>query len=292
MRRALVVFGVMLAAMVAAGPTAGARTPQRGFVFYTHADGFYLEGRSTVGSGRVRLFLYRDGEAAYYYVRARVGPGTLSARFGRLGSVELRFVPARATGPLGCGNEEGGWQAGRFRGAIRFHGEHHYADIHAGTARGWFTTLPREGCGDGDRSAPRSASARGSRVGPIAETNARLTATRGPKAAHVLFYAVPDSRRPNERIFNFGAFLDERREGMLIERGGETLGGAKGFEWDLGTGTARVAPPAPFSGRAFFRRGADGGPPRWTGSLRVPILGGRLLRLTGPGFAAHLSSDT
>jgi hypothetical protein len=292
MRRLLAVFGVLLAVLAVAGPTAGAAAPHRGFVFYTHADGFYLEGRSTVGSGRVRLFLYRDGEVAYYYVKARVGPGTLSARFGRLGSVELRFAPARDTGPLGCGNEEGGWQAGRFRGAIRFHGEHHYADIHAGTARGWFATLPREGCGNGDRRAPRSASARASRIGPIAETSARLTATRGPKAARVLFYAVPDSRRQNERIVNFGAFLDEMREGMAIERGGETLGGAKSFEWDLRTGTARLAPSAPFTGRAFYRRGAPGRPARWSGSLRVPILGGKPLRLTGSAFDIHLGRGT
>ena len=43
---------------------------------------------------------------------------------------------------------------------------------------------------------------------------------------------------------------------------------------------------APFSGRAFLRRGPDGRS-SWTGSLTVPILGGRPMRLTGSVFETH-----
>jgi hypothetical protein len=292
MRRALVVFGVMLAAMVAAGPTAGARPPQRGFIFYTHADGFYLEGRGMVGSGRIRFLLDRRGEVAYYYVRARVGAGTVKARFGRLGMLDLRFAPSRGSGPLGCGADEDGLQPGRFRGAIVFHGEHDYANVDAGSARGWFATVPREGCGTDRRRAPRTAAARASRVGPIAETGARLIASMSPRIPDLYFYAVPAGRRGTERVASLGVLRSETRGAMRIERGAQVLGGAKTFEWDLGRGIARVEPPAPFTGRAFYRRGAPGRPARWTGSLRVPILGGKPLRLTGSAFDVHLGRGT
>lgn len=288
MRRPLLVVGVVIAALVAAAPTAGAQVPRRGVLFYTRVDGFYVEGREAPGSGRIRLWLERHGEAAYYYVRAQVGDGTVSARFGRLGTVDLDFTPGRGDGPLGCGHEDGGWQRGSFHGAIVFRGEHDYADIDADSARGWFATLPREGCGVDRRHAPRPVAARASEVGPIAETGARLEAWTSRRFPGRVFYVAPFYHRQDERVVDFGAFRDERREGMTIGRGAEALAGAKSFEWNLRTGTARVEPPAPFGGRAFYRRRGPDGRPSWTGNLSVPVLGGKPMRLTGSAFEAHL----
>jgi hypothetical protein len=286
MRRLLALGLVIAAALVAAAPTSGATAPDRGFAFLLHAGGYRIEAQGPLGSGRVRLLLQRHGAVAYYYTAAQVGPGTIRARFGRLGSLDLRFSPDRGEGPLGCAAKEGE-QLGTFRGRILFRGEHDYADVDAHRARGYFGTYPAEGC-SGDQA---TASATVPRPGPIAETGAELEGVTGSSRAGRFFYFYSENRAGGVRgVFN--AFRFERREGMLIERGAQVSGGARSFEWDLGTGTARVEPPAPFGGRAFYRGGANGRPGEWTGSLRVPILGGAPMRLTGAAFGAHLGRGT
>ena len=114
MRRALVIASLLMAALAVAAPSAGAPRARHGFVFYLHADGFVIEGRGATGSNGIRLVLDRHGEVAAYHVGAKVGAGTVAARFGRLGAVDLRFTPARGEGPLGCGDPEG-WQWGHFQ---------------------------------------------------------------------------------------------------------------------------------------------------------------------------------
>jgi hypothetical protein len=290
MRRLLAVFGVMLAVMAVAAPTAGATAPRRGFYFELHAAGFLVQARSFLGTGRVRLLLDRRGEVAYYYAAAQVGPGTVRARFGGLGSLDLRFTPGRGEGPRGCDAKRGG-QFGTFRGTIAFRGENDYAGVDARRARGYFEARPADGCAPGSAAASASAASPPQRLGPIAETGAQLYGETSPGIPSRFFYIYSENRSVGVRG-NFNAFRIERREGMLIERGAQAFGGARDFEWDLGTGRAQVRPPAPFTGRAFYRRGADGRPPRWTGSLRVPILGGKPMRLTGAAFGARLAGGS
>jgi hypothetical protein len=280
MRRLLALFLMIAAALVATSPTAGATTPRHGFVFGLRAHGFYVEARGSLGSGGVRLSLDRRGEVAYYYTWARVGAGTVRARLGRLGSLDLRFAPA--DGELGCGGPAG-WQRGTFKGSIDFRGEQDYADIDVHRAAGWFQTRPAR-CGARGRTKPP---ARASRLPEVAETGAELEGRTGTRLPFSLFDFFSREGRPGQRAV-FAAFRDERREGMLIERGAQVYGGVAAFEWDLAGGTARVEPPAPFTGRAFYRRGGDGRPARWSGSLRAPVLGGKPMRLTGAAFAPFL----
>jgi hypothetical protein len=173
MRRALIIGLVILAALVAAGPTAGAAAPRRGMYLEFHSGGFLVEANSNLGSGRLQLILDHRGELAYYTVAARIGAGTARARFGRLGSLDLRFSPGRREGALGCAGGEG-WQRGTFRGAIDFHGEHHYADVHADRIRGWFQTHPAAGCSSGRQQHAGSAAATASRTREVAETGVNL----------------------------------------------------------------------------------------------------------------------
>ncbi len=106
-----------------------------------------------------------------------------------------------------------------------------------------------------------------------------------------VFYSYLDHGPKGVRVV-FGALREERREGMRIERGAQIYGGAAGFQWNLGTGTALLEPPAPFEGRAVYKREAHG-KASWTGSLRVPVLGApRPMRLAGAAFTAHLGADT
>jgi hypothetical protein len=294
MRRALTLLSVLLAALAVAAPNASAAAPKHGLYFNLHAKGFWINAKSAVGSDRLRLLLDRHGEVAYYYVDAKVGEDSLRARFGGLGEVDFQFRPRAREGKLGCGHAEGGWQQGTFRGSLVFRGEHDYAMVDAHRARGWMKTLPRHcGGGGGGREevggeveifgAPARASS------TIAETGARLEALAGPRLPSTFFDAYIENRAAGIRTV-FNGLRQERRGGMFVMRGAQVYGGASSFTWDLGAGTAVVAPPAPFTGRAYFKREASGG--RWTGSLRVPILGGAPLRLTGAAFAAHLGADT
>jgi hypothetical protein len=295
MRRALL---LIVTAMASAAPSASAAGPRRGFLFFLHADGFGIQGRSALGSGGMRLLLDRHGEVAYYYVRAHVGAGTVQARFGRLGSLDLRFVPGPGEGPLGCGSSEG-WQRGAFVGRIAFRGEHDYAHVEADRATGYFQSFPPGGC---DRSRPPAARTGGARAitsraadrratasgaGQVAETGVHLQGQTGSRPPDTWLYFFTEDRPGGVRAV-FNALRAERREGMRIERGAQVYGGAGAFVWNLAAETARVEPPAPFSGRAVYRGGAGGGPPSWTGSLRVPLLGGRPMRITGPSFHARL----
>ncbi|HEY2053853.1 MAG TPA: hypothetical protein VGH14_07970 [Solirubrobacterales bacterium] len=297
MRRPLAVFLVTVAALAAVAQGAAA-SPRHGFIFWLHTGGFGIEGRSELGSGRMRLLLDRRGEVAYYYVKARVGAGTVRARFGRLGSLDLRFEPRQDEPPLGCGNSEG-WQVGAFHGSIAFRGEHDYARVHARRATGYFQTYPPGSCGRDKRAATASrgrVAATGSRaasapIGPIAETGAHIggvTSSRPP--TREIYFFTTNGQAGVGAIFD--AFRIEQREGMRIDRGAQVSGGARTFDWNLAAGTAVVEPPAPFSGRAVYREGKDGRAPSWTGSLLAPVLGGSPIRLTGPGLHARLLAGT
>ena len=255
MRRPLAILLVIAAALAAVAPSAGAH-PRRGVSFALEDAGFSVQGWSAPGSDRMRLRLYRRGEAGYYYVKARLGEGTVRARFGRLGSVDLRFTPGRGEGALGCG--EGGWQRGGFVGRIVFRGEHDYAGIDARRAAGWFADGRRGGCGKGAR-ADRGVAARASRLTPVAETGALLSGQTGRHAPFSWVYIGTRNGPKGLRVL-YNGFRVESREGMRIERGGEIYTGAKSFTWDLGRKPPRprrrhrsaAAPstgPAPRAGR-------------------------------------------
>jgi hypothetical protein len=331
MRRALALFSAVLAALVVAAAPAGAAKPRHGLGFELHAGGFWITAKSPLGSERVRLMLDRHGEVAYYWAPARVGADSVRVRFGRLGTLAFRFTPDRSEGPLGCGGRHDGSQQGTFRGALVFRGENDYAHVDAHRARGYMQTRPSEcsgrrrtagGEGEVRRATARAdagstaaaptagraragedvaASARRARAGqgaaatasaaPVAETGVFIEATTANVLPADVFYSFLD-HGPKGVRFVFGALREERREGMRIERGAQIYGGAAGFQWNLGTGTALLEPPAPFEGRGFYRR-EEHGKASWTGSLRVPVLGApRPMRLAGPTFTARLGADS
>jgi hypothetical protein len=291
MRRVLVLSLVALATFVGAAPTAAATGPRHGLYFETHAGGFLVQVKIPLGSRRMRLTLDRHGEVAYYYVRARVDADSVQARFGRLGSLDLSFAPKPGEGAPGCSSGEEGWQRGVFKGAFAFRGEHDYAHVDVHRVAGWMQTYPAECRGGGDKSGMARAVARASAAPTAAETGVLLEAFTAFKPPTSYFYCSIANESGGVRAY-FNAFHEERREGMTILRGAQVVGGASTFQWNLGDGTARVQPPAPFSGHASYRREGHH-KASWRGSLSVPILGSsRPLRLTGGAFRVHLGRDT
>jgi hypothetical protein len=318
MRRALALFSLVLAALAVATAPAGAAKPRHGLGFELHAGGFWITAKSPLGSERVRLMLDRHGEVAYYWAPARVGADSVRVRFGRLGTLAFRFTPDLSEGQLGCGGRHDGSQQGTFRGALVFHGENDYAHVDARRARGYMQTRPTD-CAGGRRptggdgevrragarrdAGPTAAAPTQRRTGagrdpaasasaaPVAETGAFIEATTANVLPADVFYSFLDQGPKGVRVV-FGALREERREGMRIERGAQIYGGASGFQWNLGTGTALLEPPAPFEGRGFYKR-EEHRKASWTGSLRVPVLGAkRPMRLAGPTFTARLGADS
>src|SRR6185437_15676822 len=134
-------------------------------------------------------------------------------------------------------------------------------------------------CAEGSRSRPARSRATASGAAPIAETGVQLDGQTGSGFPSRFFYFFSGDGGRGMQV-DSSAFRAEHREGMKIERGAQVRGGARAFEWNLVAGTARVEPPAPFSGRAFYRIG-PGGRSSWTGSLQAPVLGGAPIQLTG-----------
>lgn len=284
MRRAFVLMLAAIATLVAAAPTAAATKPRHSLYIEAHSGGFLIQLQSRLGSGRVRLLLDRGGEVAYYNARAQIGEDSVRARFGRLGSLDFSFAPGRGEGSVGCSTEEEGWQRGTFKGALVFHGEHHYANVDVRHASGWLQTYPAD-CAGGAGRAESKAVARASAA--TAETGVFLEALSSDRLPLRTVYCTIENDADGVKA-GFSALREEKREGMLIFRGGQVRGGAARFQWDLGTGTALVEPPAPFSGRASYRREGHG-KASWRGDLSVPVLGAsRPMRLTGAAFTAHL----
>lgn len=213
--------------------------------------------------------------------RAREGD-RIEARFPGRGRVSIRFRPQgepRRWTPIfpGCRGGETVEQSGHFVGTIRFRGEQGYTSVQATRAPGKITTTQKEVCKRStfeDRPEPE-------------EERTEVFASSRSKGRAVAF----DGHTTTLRGFSFTAFggqVAERRRGMTIYRSAIVTG----EESQLALGDTRpfplsafIAPPAPFSGSAEYRR-VPGGDNVWTGSLAVSLPGLGRVALTGPRFSA------
>lgn len=294
MRRALLVPAV-LALLLAASPAASAVEPSiREPEFTLHADGFLVRLKSETGA-KVVLTLYRHGQTAYYETPARITEDSVEARFGRFGELDYTFTPAAGKDPRCKGAD--GTSEGTFQGTFDFTGENHYVTIEADRAHGSFELFPTAGCAEPPAGPARTTRSRrahpagqGDRGQAEAKGEVTLQAAAGGRrrADYLLAFTLPTKRGTKLLVNGFRA---EKREGMLVERGAQTAAPPSALRWDRAAGIARLTPPAPFRGGAELRR-RPGGRPIWRGSLTVPILGGRPIRLTGARFKASIGSGS
>jgi hypothetical protein len=290
MRRALVLLAASLLVAVPPVALAGAAAPpsvsvselsRTSIEFHFHR-GPYLVFVGMEGPGnRLALTVSRGGASADYVTKPRFEGRSVKARFGRLGSLDLTFTPSPGKVHR-CGSIV---QAqGVFTGDLEFTGEHHYIHLDIHRVRG-------EHISAGSCSSDSRATSSRSRPGPAAgERGVTLQArTPGPSPLDTVSAIAKRGAKGFEGVI--AGFRWERRDGMEVIRGAQIgIGGAR-FRWDLDAGTASLRPPAPFTGSATFSR-RPGGSPRWSGMLRVPILGGNPLALTGPRFDAHLRAGS
>jgi hypothetical protein len=232
------------------------------------------------GRGDVFLIVHRRDSFATYVAAAMLTGTRVEADLGRLGTISLDVVPSSVKRTLHrrCGDEPETFtfEPQSYRGTFEFHGEEGYTEAITSAPREYtrfFFDLLCGGVLRGESSGPGLPGARlglSSRSGP-----ARL----GLRA---------NKNRPRARS-RFEVEIHEKRNGIAISRGTTLWAGAAAFDYDPLLRTATLDPPAPFSGRATFRRGAAPAN-RWSGNLTVDLPGRSDVPLTGSGVRATLAS--
>jgi hypothetical protein len=170
--------------------------------------------------------------------------------------------------PPGCdGPKKIVRRQGTFVGTIRFVGENGYTSIDLQEAIGSVGTPSEFFCVFG---------------GPIPSGNWRIPTILDASTAkrHLMFEAT--QLRPGE--VEFTAAETSKVDGVSILRLATKTGRPSRFRFDRDLRTATVAPPAPFSGTAMFRRGARRPSQRWSGSLAVSFPGEPNVPLAGDAF--------
>ena len=223
-----------------------------------------------------------------YSAPGKVSPERVAVDFGRYGEFVADYEPFRTleTREPGrhCVGEPRTTTEGYFRGTIRFRGERGYFRVEATRAKGTLVHVPERECDFPWADANRMQERR-----EVEDEEAILSASSPEKSIR---FAAVGSHREGERPFSlFYALGFERREGVSVIRYTFVRSRTAGFEFDHGSGTARVDPPAPFAGMARYVPSPNVRE-RWRGSLTAPLLGLGRVRLAGPGFRAHLLPRT
>ncbi len=244
-------------------------------------------------AGDVTLTIIGNHQYVSYQVKGEPSPSGLVAKFGTLGEVSVTFSPTKTISseqpPKGCKDEARTDREGIFSGTIKLTGEREYVRLDATEAKGEMEITPRWNCGTrGGKNVvpppptiPHRASAERKDVATLKASDRRSRAgfsagaMRGPKGHNYTFFA---------------GGLSENRESMRIFRLAALSAPTSSFLFNHAKGTASVRPPWPFSGSASFKRRRKG-PPAWSGSLKVALLGADPIALTGPGFRASLVRD-
>jgi hypothetical protein len=273
-KRVVLILVASLAALVVLGPAAYAAEAPLRVNFELHEDGFLVTVKSEASEEKIALSLYRHGEVAYYETDAEFTDDTVKARFGRFGELDYAFTPARG----GRCAELGG---GTFEGTFAFTGENEYVKFEADRASATVLGPGSQRCKGGRRVAV------GSRADTEASEEEASLLVHSQRPLPVRSMLVFEIEEKHRRRVLISAFKSEKVEGMLIARGAQAVAPRRDFTWNLKAGTAHIAPPAPFTGSATFER-RPGAKPRWSGSLRAPLLGGRPFPLVGGDFQAQL----
>jgi hypothetical protein len=240
----------------------------------------------------VTLTIYGHHQYVSYQVEGEVSASGVFAQFGKLGQVSVTFTPAKNSGskqpPNSCHGEVEAEQKGVFSGIIELTGEREYVRLDATSAKGEMQVPSNFLCSSqkgappppSDKATNERAAEKGD-VATLSASNRKLQRS----------FIAGAQRNPKGRGYTFFAGgLAEHRESMKIFRLAELTAPPSTFHFNHANGTATVRPPLPFSGSASFER-RRGGPPTWSGSLKVPLLGADPIALTGPGFKARLVRD-
>jgi hypothetical protein len=282
-------------------------------------NGFEI-GVSTTDRRRLTLSAHTFGEVLVgvgysLHLHPRRGSDDIVARLGRLGRIDVRFVPTkvrREKPPKGCRGDETVIEQGHFVGTIAFHGEQGFTEVDADRAAGAITRTPPRRCRvpapppnlkkllkkiEALEHQQEAEKAESEKEPEDEDLSVRLSATA--RGGHVTLSAskivLKERHAKSVALLNV-LVIGKRQRGRIKE--------ASGAGYLLGKGSAFLVPnrkkpasegvlkpPAPFSGSATFRRHPVKAP-TWTGDLKIDLPGFGEVRLTGPGTHASMCSGT
>lgn len=265
----------------------------------THAGdlaGFSLRGSDgyaidvlTLGRRLVVLNASKGHVGAIYSTRGRISGTRIRARFGSLGRISVRFIPARPPrdrrgSSHRCRGGESITEVGAFRGTIRFAGERGYTRVDTHRAKGVVVRADRSACRRRRRAEPSAALPGGS-------LTTRLLAVSKRDGQVVSL----DALGFGDRRLWVQASTQERRGKMEISRLAYAIvGGPKAF---LSSAPGKhpafavLRPPKPFSGTGVFQEAADMSHD-WSGTLSAWLPGAGKVSLAGPTFASSFCRRT
>jgi hypothetical protein len=274
----MVVLGLLIGALMTMSvPLAAAAAYAPGGFRLEASNGYWIHAIAFDGDPRgehdgIVLFVARKGRGATYFARkgVQVTETTVSADLGKLGSIELHFVPGgkpRSEGSA-CDSPPVEIESGFYEGRFDFRGEEGFAEAHSTRARGEARLQISLVCGGGGGFSEGSGGH---------SPGAQLTMQRRFHGGRLRFEATKNSpTRPSR----FRASIEERREGLEIERGVEASAGPGAFDFDVPHQSAQLKPPKPFTGFARFE-GRKGQAGRLEGSLVVDFPGRSGVSLSG-----------
>jgi hypothetical protein len=237
------------------------------------------------------------------------GSNGIKASLGKLGRIDLRFVPEEVEEkkpfvPV-CDGEKTRVELGHFVGLIEFRGEHGYTRVRATRAGGGVVVEPAPSCRAKAKHAPhkrgraaeferRMSTLAGS---PTAGVHlAELTVSRqNPQATFSAFRASFPAKGKQENLENFVAGAARDRGRIKEESSALDLlvSGPYFHVPDLSRPTheAVLEPPGPFLGGATLQR-ESAHQVSWLGDLRVNLPGFGVVPLTGPGTDVKMCADS
>jgi hypothetical protein len=230
------------------------------------------------GRGQMGLIVYDRHGSATYAAPATITASRLEADLGDLGRIALDMAPSGRKATVRECDEDGGttsFEPPVYRGTFEFHGEEGYTEAADSSPPDFTRFLLRLGCGVSSQGETVGADLPGARL--------RLHSRSGPLRLSL----QANKNRPGARS-RFEVEIHEKRGGIAISRSTELWAGAGAFTYDPLLKTATLEPPAPFSGRATFHRGAVVAH-RWTGNLAVDLPGRSDVPLAATAVRATLA---
>jgi hypothetical protein len=256
------------------------------------ASNGYAASIRTSGHRQVVLTFSQGSYQVTYTTLGRVTRRRISADFGRLGHVSLRFRDKRRPRKLPlpflmreCKGRKSVEERGVFVGNVRFRGERGFTRIRASRVKGRALRTYRRVC-----KGPAWLQAGTSSAEPY-EGNL-LTASAQANGVSRTFIAIEITVELGGEPFGLaveGATLEEKVEGVAILKSASTLDEGT-FRLSRSRGgpvETRVVPSWPFVGSAtYIPRGRETA--AWSGSLGVRFPGSGQVSLAGPEFEADL----
>jgi hypothetical protein len=316
----LIALGLPAGAVAAPVKPASRRTPPQisEKLFAQGTNGFLLEAtlenRRALVVSASKFGASLEGAGYKLRVHPRRGSDDIVAGLGKLGRIDMRFVPykvKRKAPERGCAGGDTVIEEGAYVGLFAFLGEGGFTRTRVHQAPATITRVPALTCRSDEpefdakklerelekiEREEADKEEKGGKGGEADESESISVALKARARNHrVSFFATKSVFKAKGKkgfaLTNIVAAA-KRDRGRIEESSFALYFFGRGSTFLLSNrrrpaSEAILKPPAPFSGSATFRRQGSK-PPSWAGDLRVDLPGFGDVRLAGPGSKAAM----